>query len=98
MSKPASTAQITYIRTLAGQAGYTGDRGYAAAEDLMGDGRGWAKDSQRASALIDALKAKLGISSDQGRPMQQSMGRCSDCGAFGATQCGLGISCGCEAE
>ena len=99
MSKPASTAQITYIRTLAEQAGYEGDRGYNAANDLLGDGSRWSKTSERASALIDALKTKLGISSDQGRPMQQSMGRCSDCGASRQVGYhGLGISCGCDAE
>lgn len=55
----ATRKQIDYIRDLAGQAGYTGDRGYAAASDLLGDGRGW-EDRARASQLIDALKAKLG--------------------------------------
>ena len=62
MSK-ATRKQIDYIRDLAGEAGYTGDRGYAAAEDLLGDGRGWSSDETTASTLIEALKARLGKSS-----------------------------------
>jgi len=61
-TEKATRTQIDLIRDLAERAGYSGDRGYAAAEDLLGDGRGWADTPQRAQLLIDALSAKLGDS------------------------------------
>lgn len=101
MSKRASTAQISYIRDLAERAGYTGDRGYNAAADLLGEGRRWNETSEQASRLIDALKAKLGISAapSTARQYQPIMGRCRDCGAPGhVDERGLGFDCGCAAE
>lgn len=57
---PATTKkQIEYIKDLASEAGYSGDRGYNAANDLLGDGRGWKDDIRAASQLIDLLKAKI---------------------------------------
>ena len=41
-SEKASQSQISEIRRLAELAGYTGDRAYNAAEELLGDGRGWS--------------------------------------------------------
>lgn len=51
--------QIAEIRQLAERAGYEGDRGYNAAEELLGDGRGWSSSVARADQLIAALTAKL---------------------------------------
>ena len=65
----ASKNQIKYIRDLAQKAGYTGDTGYNAAEDLLGDGRGWSADVKKASALIEALKAKLAATADHAAPI-----------------------------
>lgn len=59
-NEKATRNQVEYIRDLADEAGYEGDRGYSAAEDLLGDGRGWSGSKARASELIDALKSKLG--------------------------------------
>lgn len=59
-NRKATQDQIQYIRELATRAGYVGDTGYNAANDLLGDGRGWSNSVERASAVIDALKAKLG--------------------------------------
>lgn len=59
MARATTTKQIAYIKDLAEQAGYTGDRGYNAANDLLGDGRGWKDDSIAASRLIDLLIAKI---------------------------------------
>jgi len=53
----ATQKQIDYIRDLATQTGYAGDRGYNAAEDLLGDGRRWNKDRARASRLMTRCSA-----------------------------------------
>lgn len=58
-NRKATQAQVQYIRELAVRAGYEGDTGYNAANDLLGDGRGWSGSVERASAVIDALKRKL---------------------------------------
>jgi len=57
--RKATQRQVQYVRELAEQAGYTGDRAYNAAQDLLGDGRGWADSPESASRLISALQAKL---------------------------------------
>lgn len=59
-NEKASQDQIQSIRELAERAGYEGDLGYNAAEDLLGDGRHWAGSVERADQLIAALSAKLG--------------------------------------
>lgn len=56
----ATKKQIERIEVLADMAGYTGDAGYNAAKDLLGDGRGWSADIETASNLIDALHEKIG--------------------------------------
>jgi hypothetical protein len=56
----ASREQIETIRELAERAGYTGDCGYNAARDLLGDGRHWSGSPDRAEELIEALRHKLG--------------------------------------
>ena len=58
-NEKASQTQIATIRELATEAGFEGDRGYAAAEALLGDGRGWSASPARADELIAALRAKL---------------------------------------
>jgi hypothetical protein len=58
-SQKASHDQIQLIRELAGKAGFEGDRGYNAAEKLLGDGRKWADSPERAQKLIDALQSSL---------------------------------------
>lgn len=59
-NEKARQDQIQSIRELAERAGYEGDRGYNAAEDLLGDGRHWSGSVERADQLIAALSAKLG--------------------------------------
>lgn len=54
----ATQKQIDYIRRLAEEAGYTGDRGYNAAEDLLADGRHWKGDIRCTSALKAKLEAQ----------------------------------------
>ena len=59
-NEKARQDQIQTIRELAERAGYDGDRGFSAAQALLGDGRGWSSSPARADELITALRAKLG--------------------------------------
>lgn len=59
-SEKARKDQIQTIRELAHRAGFTGDSAYNAAQALLGDGRGWSDNPERADQLIDALRARLG--------------------------------------
>ena len=58
----ATQNQMKYLTALAEEAGYTGDRVYNAARDLLGvyEARFWKKDKDIASELIDALKESIG--------------------------------------
>ncbi len=62
---PATSKQVAYILDLASQCGFSGDRGYNAAQELLGDGRRWKDTSVRASQLIDALIKKIETSQAQ---------------------------------